>query len=413
MNYRYIVKELRHHHHRTLVNVLGIAIGIALFVSINAVSTAYQKAVSLPFKNLGADIVVQKPEKRAVDAAQTSTSMRGIRLPFSNQLLSQEELRKLGSLDGVASSAGSLLLWEFDQGGFRTIMGVDLSKPSLGPVKVKEWLSRGRFPEREGEVVLEKHYAKFHHATLGGSMTVGGHPFSVVGLLEIKEGAQIASSNIYLSLQDAQKLVSVDASSVNVVYLRLANPSLLSQLKSQIGKKMSGLSVTSSDSFLELMGGVSKISDQFSLLASLIALGGAIFLIIKTMVGNLVARSSEIGILKAVGWTEKDVQKQLMGEALVQACLGGLVGLIVGYGISYALGFFSIPISTPWEINLMPAFARGTETAAAASIRLPVSLSAELTGVAFTLSLFAGALASYFMGMRTSRMKPADILRRL
>ena len=149
MNYRYIIKELRHHHHRTLVNVLGIAIGIALFVSINAVSTAYQKAVSLPFKNLGADIVVQKPEKRAVDAAQTPTSMRGIRLPFSNQLLSQEELRKLGSLDGVASSASSLLLWEFDQGGFRTIMGVDLSQPSLGPVKVKEWLSSGRFPNQD------------------------------------------------------------------------------------------------------------------------------------------------------------------------------------------------------------------------------------------------------------------------
>jgi putative ABC transport system permease protein len=413
MNYRYILKELRHHHHRTLVNVLGIAIGIALFVSINAVSSAYQKAVSLPFKNLGADIVVQKPEKRAVDAAQAPTSMRGIRLPFSNQLLSQEELRKLGSLDGVASSASSLLLWEFDQGGFRTIMGVNLSQPSLGPVKVKEWLSSGRFPSQAGEVVLEKHYAKFHHTGLGGSMTIGGRPFAVVGLLEIKEGAQIASSNIYLSLQDAQKLLSLGANGVNIVYLRLDNPSFLSQVKIRIGKQMNGLSVTSSDSFLELMGGVSKISDQFSFLASIIALGGAIFLIIKTMLGNLVARSSEIGILKAVGWTEKDVQKQLMGEALIQAFLGGLVGLIFGYGISYALGFFSIPVSTPWEINLMPAFARDTETAAAVAVRLPVTLSAGLTGVALALSLFAGALASYFMGRRTSRMKPVDILRRL
>jgi ABC-type antimicrobial peptide transport system permease subunit len=413
MNYRYIIKELRHHHHRTLVNVLGIAIGIALFVSINAVSSAYQKAVSLPFKNLGADIVVQKPEKRAVDAAQTPTSMRGIRLPFSNQLLSQEELRKLGSLDGVASSASSLLLWEFDQGGFRTIMGVDLAQPSLGPVKVKEWLSSGRFPNQEGEIVLEKHYAKFHHAGLGATFTIGGRPFNVVGLLEIKEGAQIASSNIYLSLQDAQKLLSLDAEGVNIVYLRLENPSLLSQVKSRIGKELNGVSVTSSDSFLELMGGVSKISDQFSLLASIIALGGAIFLIIKTMLGNLVARSSEIGILKAVGWTEKDVQKQLMGEALIQAFLGGLAGLIVGYGISYALGFFSIPVSTPWEINLMPAFARDTETAAAVAVRLPVTLSAGLTGASLVLSLFAGALASYFMGRRTSRMKPADILRRL
>ena len=39
MDYRYVFKELRHHHNRTLVNVVGIAVGIALFVSINAVST--------------------------------------------------------------------------------------------------------------------------------------------------------------------------------------------------------------------------------------------------------------------------------------------------------------------------------------------------------------------------------------
>ena len=147
-----------------------------------------------------------------------------------------------------------------------------------------------------------------------------GASFTVVGLLEIKEGSQIASANIYLSLTDAQ-IACGRGRGVNVVYLRLKNPSLLTQVKTQIGKELPGVSVTSSDSFLELMGGVSKISDQFSLLASLIALGGAIFLIIKTMLGNLVARSSEIGILKAVGWTEKDVQKQLMGEALLQSLL--------------------------------------------------------------------------------------------
>jgi putative ABC transport system permease protein len=413
MDYRYVLKELRYHHHRALVNVVGIAVGIALFVAINAVSTAYQKAVSLPFKNLGADLVVQRPERRAMGSGQAPESMRGIRLPFSNRLLAPEDLRKLASIEGVGAMASSLLLWEFDRGGFRTIMGVDLSQPSLGPVKVKEWLKEGRFPQKEGEVVLEKHYAKFHHSKLGAKMEIGGHAFTVVGLLEIKEGSQIASANIYLTLSDAQNLFGETSKAVNVVYLRLKNPSLLGQVKAQIGKQLSGVSVTSSDSFLELMGGVSKISDQFSLLTSLIALGGAIFLIIKTMLANLVARSSEIGILKAVGWTGRDVQKQLMGEALLQSLAGGIFGLIIGYGVSYLLGFVSIPVATPWEINLLPALAKSAESAASAAVRLPVSVSAGLTSAAMALSLLAGALASYFMGRRTARMKPVDILRRL
>jgi putative ABC transport system permease protein len=445
MNYSYVLKELRHHHNRTLVNILGIGIGIALFVSINAVSAAYQKAVSLPFKNLGADIVVQRPEKRAVDSGQAPASMRGIRLPFSNQLLPSQDLEKLTTIQGVDSMASSLLLWEFDKGGFRTIMGVDLTQPSLGPVKVKEWLKEGRFPQKEGEVVLEKHYAKFQHKKIGDPVEINGHPFSVVGLLEIKEGSQIASANIYLPLQDAQGLLGGESSGinpvrnssgalnpagiilksnpaveqrgiisngVNIVYLRLKNPSLLSQVKTSIARQLNGVSVTSSDSFLELMGGVSKISDQFSFIVSLIALGGAVFLIVKAMLSNLVERSREIGILKAVGWTERDVQKQLMGEVFLQSLVGGVFGILMGYFFSYLLGFLSIPVSTPWELNLLPAFAKDAE-AAAKTVRLPVSISAGLTAISLALSLVAGGMASYVMGKRTARMKPVEILRQL
>jgi putative ABC transport system permease protein len=460
MNYSYVLKELRHHHNRTLVNILGIGIGIALFVSINAVSTAYQKAVSLPFKNLGADIVVQRPEKRAVDSGQPPASMRGIRLPFSNQLLPSEDLEKLKTIEGVDSMASSLLLWEFDKGGFRTIMGVDLTQPSLGPVKVKDWLKEGRFPKKDGEVVIEKHYAKFQHKKMGDTLEINGRPFSVVGLLEIKEGSQIASANIYLPLQDAQGLLGTESggvypvrnssgpsprrsgsghaggalnpagiipnpaiggtveqqgiisNGVNIVYLRLKNPSLLGQVKTDIARKLNGVSAASSDSSLELMGGVSKISDQFSFIVSIIALGGAFSLIIKAMLSNLVERSREIGILKAVGWTERDVQKQLMGEVFLQSLLGGVLGIVMGYFFSYLLGFLSIPVSTPWELNLLPAFAKDT-AAAAQTVRLPVRISAGLTAVSLALSLVAGGMASYVMGKRTARMKPAEILRNM
>ena len=199
---------------------------------------------------------------------------------------------------------------------------------------------------------------------------------------------------------------------VNIVYLRLKNPSLLSQVKTSIAGKLNGVSVASSDSSLELMGGVSKISDQFSFIVSIIALGGAFFLIIKAMLSNLVERSREIGILKAVGWTERDVQKQLMGEVFLQSLLGGVLGIVMGYFFSYLLGFLSIPVSTPWELNLLPAFAKDA-AAAAQTVRLPVSLSAGLTAVSLALSLVAGGMASYVMGRRTSRMKPAEILRNM
>ncbi len=212
-------------------------------------------------------------------------------------------------------------------------------------------------------------------------------------------------------LQDAQNLLG-ESNGVNVAYVRLKNPSLLGQVKTSIAKQLNGASVTSSDSSLELMGEVSRISDQFSFIASIIALGGAVFIIIKAMLSNLVERSREIGILKAVGWTEKDVQKQLMGEVFLQSLLGGVFGILMGYFFSYLLGFLSIPVSTLWELNLLPAFAKDAE-AATQTVRLPVSISAGLTAISLALSLTAGGFASYVMGKRTARMKPAEILRNM
>jgi len=412
VNYRYIWKEIRNHRHRTLVNVLGIAVGIALFVSINAVSAAYQDAVSLPFKNIGADIVVQRAEKRSLNSGQAPASMRGIRLPFSNQILSAQDIEKLKTISWIDTLATSLLLWEFNPTGFQTIMGVDMTQPGLGPVKVKDWLARGRFFGKEGEAVLEKHFAKFHQIKVGDTYQISGRSFDVVGLLEIKEGSQVASANIYLPLADAQSLFTGGAGDINIAYLHMKDPAQIDTIKKQITRMLPGVTVTSSDSFLELMGGMSQISGQFSLVVSLVALAGAFFLIIKTMIGNLVERSREIGILKAVGWTSSDIQKQLLGEALLQSVMGGFAGIAAGYLIAYLLGYLSIPVSTPWELNLTPAFAKDA-AAAVKTIRLPVSFSAGLTTAALILSVLAGVLASYFMGRRMVKMKPADILRRL
>jgi putative ABC transport system permease protein len=412
MYYRYILNEILRHRHRTLVNILGIAVGIALFVSINAVSSAYSEAVSRPFKTYGADIIVQRADKRDAGADQGAVSMHGIRLPFSNKILSQQDIDSLKKIPGISSVTTSLLLWDFDRDGFRTIMGVDTGRGEAGPVKLKEWTAQGRFPMENGEAVLEKHFAKFHKVRVGDRFTVAGREFTVAGLLEIKEGAQITSANIYLTLKDAMDLLPPGSGGINIAYLRLDNAALLEQVRGSVTGSLKGATVTSSDSFLELSGGISKVTDRFSAVISLVALLGALFLVIKSMTGSLIERSPEIGVLKAVGWTNSDVRKQVMGEVFVQAIAGGLTGIIAGYLAAYILGWFSIPVSIPWELNLTPAFAKTAETAGK-TVRLDVNFSFTLLLVSLAVSVTAGILAGYLAGRRTLKMKPADILRRL
>ena len=154
------------------------------------------------------------------------------------------------------------------------------------------------------------------------------------------------------------------------------------------------------------------ISEKFSLIASMVGLLGAVLLIMKTMIANLFERSHEIGILKAVGWTQQEIQRQLTVEAFVQTLAGGLLGILAGYLISYLLGFLSIAIPVPWELNPVPAMARQAQ-AASQVVRLPVSVSLPLAATAMGLSVIIGCVVGYVIGRRTAKIKPADILRQL
>jgi len=412
MYYSYVFKELRFRYNRTLVNVFGIAVGIALFVSISAVSAAYKDAVRQPFKNIGADLIVQRAEKQQAQPDKRIKSMRGIRLPFSNQLFDAQDLLSLQQIEGIDATAQALLLWEFAENGFRTIMGVDAGQPSLGAGKMRNWLKEGRFPEKPGEIALEKHFARFQKVVPGDTFQIGGHTFTIAGIIEIKEGAQVSAANIYMPLDSARMLLARNPEAMNLIYLRLNDPSMLNPIKSQLAAQIKGVSISSSDSFLELMGGVSMISERFSFIASIVGLLGAVVLIMKTMIANLVERSHEIGILKAVGWTQQEIQKQLTAEAFVQTFAGGLLGILAGYFISFLLGFLSITIPVPWELNPVPAMAKQAQ-AANQVVRLPVSVSLSLAATAMGLSVIIGCVIGFVTARRTSKMKPVDILRQL
>ena len=412
MYYPYVFKELRHRGNRTLVNVFGIAVGIALFVSISAVSVAYKDAVSRPFKDIGADLILQRSEKHQAQADKGMKSMRGIRLPFSNQLFKAQDLEALKQIEGIAATAHALLLWEFSEKSFRTIMGVDSGQPALGAVMVRDWIRQGHFPQNQGEIALEKHFAKFQKVRPGDVFQVGGHAFTISGIIEIREGAQVAAANIYMPLNSARMLLKNKPDAMNLIYLRLNNPSMLNRVKSQLSAEIKGVSISSSDSFLELIGGVSMISEKFSLIASMVGLLGAILLIMKTMTSHLFERSREIGTLKAVGWTRQEIQRQLTAEAFIQTLAGGLLGILAGYFISYLLSFISITIPIPWELNPLPSMAKQAQ-AASHVVKLPVSMSLSLAGIAIGLSVIIGCVIGYVTGRRTSKMKPVDILRQL
>ena len=119
------------------------------------------------------------------------------------------------------------------------------------------------------------------------------------------------------------------------------------------------------------------------------ALGGISLLvgavgILTIMTMAVTERTSEIGLMRALGAQERQVLMLFLGEAILLSALGGVAGLAMGAGIAQALHalFSALPVHTPWLFAVL----------------------AELTAV--SIGLAAGVTPA----MRAARLDPVEAL---
>jgi putative ABC transport system permease protein len=111
--------------------------------------------------------------------------------------------------------------------------------------------------------------------------------------------------------------------------------------------------------------------------------GGVGILTIMTMA--VTERTSEVGLLRALGARREQVLTLFLGEAMLLSALGGLAGLALGIGIAHALHlvFPALPVHTPWLFAIV----------------------AELSAV--TIGLMSGVAPA----LRAARLDPVEALR--
>jgi ABC-type antimicrobial peptide transport system permease subunit len=414
MNLRYMTKELYYQRRRTLMSILGLSIGIALLIILNALSSAYRQAARVPLKEIGADITVQR-------SGDVPKDLAGAVFPCSAVTIRKEEVEKIQRLPGVRGIGTGLLLWVFDPNRAWIILGIEKENP-IGPSILRSSVTNGRFLEDgKPEAVVEKAYARQFGIRLNDTIFIDGNKFPVVGLVDASRAAKIAVANVYLPLKEAENLAvsSKELQSVspyapgdvNLLFIKADQEkiaTLASEMKTILGNKAT---VATPDSFLKLLGSLFALSDKFTLAASLIAIIVAILIAFKTMAGNIAERAREIGVLKAVGWTNRNVVSQLMSESVVQCFLAGILGLLIALVASFGLSFMKVNIPIPWEMSPIPHFLPGGGDQVFKTLELPVHVPWNLAFFAIALSVVIGGLTGGLLGRHISKIKPSEVLR--
>jgi putative ABC transport system permease protein len=121
----------------------------------------------------------------------------------------------------------------------------------------------------------------------------------------------------------------------------------------------------------------------------------------------------ELGTLKAIGWTQRLVVRQVAGEAVTQGVLGGLLGLALGLLLAAIVTGFGPTLTA----SSNPAGGGSIFGIGGASLKVSrdVTLSAPISATVIVgglaVAILGGLLAGAAGALRAARLRPADALR--
>jgi ABC-type lipoprotein release transport system permease subunit len=307
-----------------------------------------------------------------------------------------------------------------------TVTGVDPAKSTLAAISPSQ-IASGRYlrPGNGREAVLNTSYARRKGLDVGDSVTLKSRKFTVVGLAKTPLGGQ--ASDVYVKLDQLQRLSGREGR-VNVLYVRAEDADSVGKLEKEIEHAFPGAQVTTSKDLADRVGGslvdAKNLSSKLGTALAIVALLAAFLIACLLTLSSVTKRVRELGTLKALGWRQRLVVRQVTGESLAQGLLGGMMGAAIGVAGAVAINVVgpSLEASVAQAAQLAgPAaggppvlgFGQGQVTAGSTHVALDAPVDLGLILLAVGLALLGGLVAGSVGALRAARLRPADALRHI
>lgn len=410
--------SLTHRRLRSWLTVLGIVVGVAAVVALVSIGEGLQQSVQNQLSRFGANIIsVTLGFERA--GGGFGFGGEGRARSTSSLNLTDSDIRTIRStpgvlyVDGIVSGRADV---SFEGGtASMSIQGVDTS---VWKFMVTTNLESGRYlssGDAYAAVISNNvaHGLFKHDVLLNSIITIGGHGFRVVGILQSGTGGfgGGGGSTIYVSKDDARRVItnidlaSNQYSSISVQTSQSADvQTVVNQLTSNlmltrhVSNNTQDFTVSSALSLQQSIGSVTQTITYFLAgIAGISLLVGGIG-IANTMFMSVVERTRQIGVLKSLGTTNNEVMKLFLMESGLLGLIGGVIGVIVGVILSVlisdigggGIGFFR-----------SPGTGQGLQTV----------IKPEILLLAIGFSVFIGAISGLFPARRAAKLQPVEALR--
>lgn len=364
------LRNLRRRPGRTCVLVLSVALAVATALTLLAVSASIENGVREGADERGADLTVSQRDASDV---------------LSGFIPDNLEPRLL-AIPGVAGIAGELVMFApVEQSQQLIVLGWSPGSYFWKQLPLRE----GRLPQ-DGETrvaLLGLGVAERLNKRVGDEINVLDEKFQVIGITGY--ASAFNRSVVILPLKGFQE-VGFRQGQVTVFHISLARDvtsSQIDRIKAQI-EGLGRLLVTPTDQLLRNDRNVA-IQKAIARAISTIALVMGSLSVFGALLTAVQERAREIGIMMAIGWSNRRIMASIVIEGLMVGLIGALVGLPLGFAASLTLS--SLP-------------------AIGAYLSFSPSLGLVAPSIVFTILLCV--LGSLYPAWRATSHAPADALRR-
>ena len=298
-----------------------------------------------------------------------------------------------------------------------TIGGVDVEGDTIGIV-TPSLVTKGRFLRRNNEALVTATYASRAKLGVGSTIDLNGTSFRVVGLVRAPLGGQTA--DVYVPLGQLQKLASLKGQ-VNVALVRASNGQSVADVQQRIETTFSSAQVASARDVADSISGslvdASNLSHRLGIALAVLAALTAFLIALLLTLASVGKRVREIGTLKALGWRQRIVVRQIVGESLAQGIAGGVIGVVLGVIAAALIGAVGPTLTASSTTGSSGDDFFGLGAVSARSVTDQVALTAPVAvgvlALGFFVAVLGGLVAGAAGGWRAARMRPADALRQV
>ncbi|MDQ5952557.1 MAG: putative transport system permease protein [Patescibacteria group bacterium] len=384
---------------RSGLTTLGIIIGISSVITMVSIGQGSQASIQESIQSIGANLIQVQPgsersfggvaaqrgsaKSLTADDAQAIADEISVAQAVAPEVSSRYQVAAKGtntntSIVGTTSSYTEVRNVEIAEGSFIT----DQQQTStakvavLGPTVSTDLFGEGVSP-------------------IGQTIRINGNQFTVIGLTVAKGGSSFSSQDdmIFIPLSTAQRYFSGDEY-VTSISVQATSEKTVDELETEITNLLLDrhhLNASSADFSIlnqaDIIATASSVTDTFTTLLAAVAgislvVGG--IGIMNMMLTSVTERTKEIGLRKAIGAKRKEIEQQFLVESVMLTLAGGVIGIALGLGISFAVSALGI-VST--------------------------SVSWSSVVIAFGVSAAIGIIFGYYPARRAAGLNPIVALR--